>query len=159
MMRCSVYRQRYGHARPSILARPKLTSHPVDVGRRAEAAILAQLVQRGYRVLLPFGVNQRYDLVLESDGKFLKAQCKTGRLRRGAIEFRVVSTQSNMSRTRSQGYADQVDLFMVYCPELKKTYVVPVADVPWARMYLRVDPPRNRQGKRVRWAKDYELPA
>jgi hypothetical protein len=26
-------------------------------------------------------------------------------------------------------------------------------------MHLRIDPPRNSQSKRVRWAKEYELPA
>ncbi len=144
---------------PSVLPRPELTKHPVDIGHRTEAAILADLVNRGYRVLLPFGVNQRYDLVLDCGGRLLRAQCKTGRLRQGAIEFRVVSTQSNMNRTRTQGYAGQVDLFIVYCSETEKTYVIPTEDVPGARMYLRVTPPRNRQAKRVRWAKEYELPA
>ncbi len=143
----------------SLLPKPELTSHPVDVGHRAEAAILSELVQRGYRVLLPFGVNQRYDLVLDCDGRFLKAQCKSGRLRDGAIQFRALSTQSNMKRTRTRGYIGEVDLFIVYCPDTQRVYVVPADEVPATSMYLRVDPPRNRQGKRVRWAKDYELPA
>ncbi len=141
------------------LPKPTPTSHPVDVGHRAEAAILAELVKRGYRVLLPFGVNQRYDLVLDCDGRFLRAQCKSGRLREGAIQFRALSTQSNMRRTRSRSYVGEVDLFIVYCPDTQRVYVVPAEEVPNTCMYLRVDPPGNRQGKRVRWAKDYELPA
>ena len=60
------------------LPKPKLTNHPVDVGHRTEAAILSELVRRGYAVLLPFGVNQRYDLVLDLEGRFVRAQCKTG---------------------------------------------------------------------------------
>jgi hypothetical protein len=55
---------------PSVLPKPELTKHPVDIGHRAEAAILVELVKRGYRVLLPFGVNQRYDLVLDCGGQF-----------------------------------------------------------------------------------------
>ena len=143
----------------TVLAKPELTSHPVDVGHRAEAAILSALVQRGYRVLLPFGVNQRYDLVLDTEGRFLKAQCKSGRLRKGAVQFSAQSTQSNMQRIRSRGYDGEIDLFIVYCPETKGVYVVPADEVPSTGMYLRVDPPRNCQDKRVRWAKDYELPA
>ncbi len=138
---------------------PVLTSHPVDIGHRSEAAILAQLVSRGYHVLLPFGVNQRYDLVLESNGRFLKVQCKTGRLRNGAIRFRSVSVQSNMNRTRVRNYAGEVDFFAVYCPENTRVYLVPVDDVSPNINYLRVDPARNNQSKRVRWARDYELPA
>jgi PD-(D/E)XK endonuclease len=55
-----------------------LTRHPVDVGQRSEAAIIAELVKRGYRVLTPYGVNHRYDLVIDAGGRFLRAQCKTG---------------------------------------------------------------------------------
>ena len=52
-----------------LLARmPQSTTHPVDVGQRSEAAILAALVHCGFHVLLPFGVNQRYDLVIDLDG-------------------------------------------------------------------------------------------
>ncbi len=143
----------------SPLIRPVLTDHPVDVGHRSEAAVLAELVRRGYRVLLPFGVNQRYDLVLENDGRFLRAQCKTGRLRNGVIQFSAVSIQSNTNGTRVRHYTGEVDLFVVYCPDNECVYVIPSEEVPPTGMYLRVDPPRNRQRKRVRWARDYELPA
>lgn len=143
----------------SQLSKPVLTSHPVDVGHRTEAAILSELVRRGYRVLVPFGVNQRYDLVLDCDGRFLRAQCKTGRLRDGVVQFSPLSVQSNTKGTRVRGYAGQVDLFLVYCAETRGIYAIPAEDVPSRCMYLRIDPPRNRQHKGVRWAKDYELPA
>jgi hypothetical protein len=110
-------------------------------------------------VLLPFGVNQRYDLVLEHEGRFLKVQCKTGRLRRGVIQFSAVSTQSNTCETRVRGYGGEVDLFVVYCPENQSVYAIPAEEVPFTGMYLRVEPPRNGQSKRVRWAREYELPA
>ncbi len=141
------------------LPKPTLTSHPVDVGHRAEAAILAELVKRGYRVLLPFGVNQRYDLVLDCDGRFLRAQCKTGRLREGVIQCSTQSIQSNTRGTRWRSYTGDIDLFIVYCPQNDSVYVIPADEVPSREMYLRVNPPRNRQDKRVRWAKDYKLPA
>jgi hypothetical protein len=143
----------------SILPKPHLTSHPVDVGHRAEAAALSELVRRGYRVLVPFGVNQRYDLVLDCDGRFLRAQCKSGRLRAGAIQFKTTSVQSNTAGSSMRGYAGEVDLFIVYCAENHRVYVIPADEVPDSQMHLRIDPPRNRQSKRVRWAKDYELPA
>ncbi len=50
------------------LPKPKLTNHPVDIGLRTEAAILSELTRRGYAVLVPWGVNQRYDLVLDLGG-------------------------------------------------------------------------------------------
>jgi PD-(D/E)XK endonuclease len=142
-----------------MLAPPVLTDHPVDVGQRSEAAILAQLVRQGYRVLLPFGVNQRYDLVLDSEGRFLKVQCKTGRLRKGSIRFKAVSVQSNMNRTSWRAYAGEVDLFAVYCPENSGIYLISADEVAPNVNYLRVEPTRNNQAKGIRWARDYELPA
>jgi PD-(D/E)XK endonuclease len=136
-----------------------MSSHPVDVGLRTEGAILSELNRRGYDVLVPFGVNQRYDLVIDCEGGLLKVQCKTGRLRDGVVQFSALSIQSNTRQTRVRGYAGQVDLFMVYCPENERVYAIPAEDVPNCSMYLRVDPPRNGQNKRVRWAKEYELPA
>lgn len=110
-------------------------------------------------MLVPFGVNQRYDLIIDCEGCLLKVQCKTGRLRDGVVQFSALSIQSNTRQTRVRGYAGQVDFFMVYCPENERVYAIPAEDVPNSSMYLRIDPPRNGQSKRVRWAKEYELPA
>jgi hypothetical protein len=140
------------------LPKPQPTDHPVDVGQRTEAAILAELVRRGYTVLLPFGVNQRYDLVLEVDGEFVRAQCKTGRLRNGAVEFAVRSTRANMKTVVQRGYRGEADLFLVYCRELDRTYAVSVDEAPASNMYLRVEPPRNGQGRGIHPAEMYELP-
>jgi hypothetical protein len=120
---------------------------------------MSELIKRGYGVLVPVGVNQRYDLVIDQGGRFLRVQCKTGRLRRGAIEFRAQSIRSNTRVTQIRGYKGEVDLFAVYCPDTDGVYVIPVDEVPNTGMYLRVDPPCNCQNKHVRWARDYELPA
>lgn len=158
-MRHSVCGEQYRANMPSALPKPALSSHPVDVGLRSEGAILSELVRRGYCVLVPFGVNQRYDLVLDCGGRLLKAQCKTGRLRDGVVQVSTQSVQSNTRGTQMRSYAGEVDLFIVYCTENERVYVLPADEVPACGMYLRVNPPRNKQCKRVRWAKDYELPA
>lgn len=132
--------------------------HPVDVGQKSEAIILAELVKRDYRVLLPFGINHRYDLVIDDNGSFARAQCKTGRLHEGKILFNSVSTQSNSKGSKVVDYLSQIDIFLVYCPELDRVYRLPVEEVPCGKPYLRVDPPKNGQVRGVRWAKDFELP-
>jgi PD-(D/E)XK endonuclease len=141
------------------LPRPKLTDHPVDVGHRTEAAIQLELLRRGYRVLVPLGVNQRYDLVLDTGDGFVRAQCKTGRLRDGCVVFRTASVQSNTRRSRVRDYAGGADVFLVYSPETRAVYVVPVAEASRSQMLLRVDRSRNAQAQGVHWATDYELPA
>lgn len=137
---------------------PKTQSrHPVDVGLRTEAAILNGLVARGYRVLVPFGSNQRYDLVIDLDGRFLRAQCKTGRLRNGVVRFSTQSVQSSMTKVEVRRYDGDADVFLVFCSETDRIYAVPVDAAPLREMCLRVAPCRQANG--VNLASDYELPA
>jgi PD-(D/E)XK nuclease superfamily protein len=143
----------------SVLDHPPTdSSHPVDVGQRSEAVILAELVKRGYTVLTPFGVNHRYDLVVEHNGGFLRVQCKTGRLRDGVILFATRSTRATARGVHARGYAGEAELFLVYCPDTEAVYSIPVADAAATGGSLRVSPPRNGQSKRVRFAREYELP-
>lgn len=76
----------------------------------------------------------------------------------GVIECTTQSIQSNMRKTSWKSYEGEVDLFIVYCPQNDTVYVVPAEEVPNRAMYLRVAPPRNKQAKHVRWAKDTNCP-
>jgi hypothetical protein len=109
-------------------------------------------------VLLPFGVNQRYDLMLDPGGKFVRAQCKTGRLRGGCIEFTPRSTRANRSGVFSRSYRGEVEIFLVHCPKLNRIYAVPVEETPGTFMALRLKPTRNGQARRTHPAEKYELP-
>jgi hypothetical protein len=143
------------------LPRPeKISRHPVDVGERSEAIILAELVKRGHRVLLPYGTNHRYDLVIDTGTHFLRVQCKTGRLRQGVIKFNTASTRANTLRAYTKPYdSDQIDLFLVYCSETDRVYALDIDEATSSEGVLRVDPTANGQAKRIRWAADHELPA
>lgn len=137
---------------------PAPSSHPVDVGLRTEAAILAELVRRGYQVLIPFGTNQRYDLVLDMNGRFVRAQCRTGRLRRGCVLFNTESVRINTQGWLTRSYVGEAEIFLIYCPETERIYAVPVDEAPTSSASLRVDPSQNGQEDGIRWARDYELP-
>ena len=39
--------------------------HPVDIGDRTTLALMSVLRERGFGVLMPFGENTRYDLVID----------------------------------------------------------------------------------------------
>jgi len=45
----------------------------------------------------------------------------------------------------------------VYCRETGGVYLIPIEALPLDRAYLRVEPPRNGQRKRIRFAQDYEI--
>ena len=137
---------------------PPLSSHPVDVGRRSEAAIAGELMRRGFEVLQPMSVNSRYDLVVDFGDHFARIQCKTGRLRKGVVTFSTVSTRTNTRGFYVRDYAGEVEYFGVYSPALDKVYLVPIEECPRGAGSLRVEPCRNAQAQGVRWAADFELP-
>src|SRR3954452_10739944 len=139
-------------------SRPEMSSHPVDVGARTEAIIIAELIRRGYRVLLPFGTNQRYDLVVDLDGRFVRVQCKTARLRNGVVRFHAESIRANWSQVFRRRYDGEIEMFLAHCEQTGAIYVMPVEEAQGCEIYLRVSPTANNQSKGVRWARDYELP-
>lgn len=131
--------------------------NPKFVGDISQSMIMAALLRNGYKVLMPFGDNFRYDLVTEADGVFRRVQCKTGRIAAGSIRFPVASSQYHRGGKR-EGYHGQVDAFGVFCPDNNKCYLIPIADLPLTRQaHLRLVPARNAQSKGLRWAQEYEL--
>jgi hypothetical protein len=134
--------------------------HPKDVGDRSTLAAIAVLRELGYGIYLPFGENTRCDLMLERDGFVDRVQCKTGRLRKGVVTFRVCSSYAHhrSSAFKRRTYHGEIDLFAVYCPETTGVYLVPISHLPVTNQAtLRVDPCRNNQRDRVRFAADYEV--
>ena len=51
----------------------------------------------------------------------------------------------------------QIELFAV-CTENERIYAVPIEDATRSEGRLGIEPTGNHQDKRVRWARDYELP-
>jgi hypothetical protein len=131
-----------------------------QIGEISRTQVIAALALQGKRILLPLGDHQRYDLVVEDEGVFLRVQCKTGRLIRGAIIFNPCSIDSRSKQggcIRKEYSAEEIDLFGVYCPDNHHCYLVPVTEATRTGCSLRIDPPRNGQKTRIRWAQAYEI--
>jgi hypothetical protein len=135
-------------------------NHPKDVGDDSTLAIIFALRRVGYRILMPFGENTRYDLVTDDGVRLRKVQCKTGRLRSGAVLFATCSSYAHHPNPKipRRDYQGQVDDFAVFCPSLGAVYLVPIDDLEaTTHATLRVDPPRNSQRKRIIFAAAYEV--
>lgn len=128
-----------------------------SIGAETEGRVLAALIKAGFTVAVPFGV-ARYDLVIETPEGFKRVQCKTGRLRGGAVVFNAYSLGSNRrpGATTRQSYRGHADLFGVYCRGTDSVYLVPV-DGNTSEVSLRVSPAKNSQQSGIRWARDFEL--
>ncbi len=140
----------------------ELTRNHKAIGELSQAHIIAQLLEAGYHILVPYGDNLRYDLVIEdADEQLWKVQCKTGRSNGEYISFTPASlyyhTRAGRTTYGSRAYHGQIDYFAVYCPENRGVYLIPVEHTGSSQMNLRLVPTKNHQEKRVRWARDYEL--
>jgi PD-(D/E)XK nuclease superfamily protein len=134
--------------------------HPKDIGDKTTLAVMLALRAHGLAVLVPFGENTRYDLVIDDGSHLRRVQCKTGRLRGGAVVWNVCSHYGHHTNARviRRDYEGEIDYFGVYCPETSGVYLVPMSDLQIrVRGALRVDPPKNNQRKFIRFAKQYEI--
>ncbi|MBI2315420.1 hypothetical protein HYU93_05210 [Candidatus Daviesbacteria bacterium] len=52
-----------------------------EIGDTVIAGVPAQMLKKGYAILLPLGDSQRYDLVVDINSQFYRIQCKNGRIR------------------------------------------------------------------------------
>ena len=120
--------------------------HPKFIGDRSALAVMWALRARGYDLLIPFGENTRYDLVIDDGVRLAKMQCKTGRVRHPS------------PKTRFRRYGDSVDYYGVYCPDNGGVYLIPAAELSdHFAVTLRIEPPRNFQRRRIRYAEPYEI--
>lgn len=127
-------------------------------GDITETQVAAALVRRGLRVLRPISSATRYDLLIDhDDGRFIRVQCKTGVLRQGCVLFRLYSISGHDTRTKH--YAGQVDAFGIYCPQIHRSYLVPMAAIADCRYFatLRVEPSKNGQRLRTRSAEEFAI--
>jgi hypothetical protein len=97
--------------------------------------------------------------VIDLDPQLVRVQCKWAKRLDG-----VLSVQLNTSRLTPAGYVHttytpaQVDAIGVYSDDLARCFLIPIAEVTGARgIRLRLNPTRNNQAQRIRWARDYEF--
>lgn len=129
--------------------------NPKAIGERSEGIVLAELMKLGCVVLLPFGNNQRYDLVVDEEGTFVRVQVKTCWWKNGCVGFKTNSVNAFTGQRKT--YFGEADVFMVYSEYTGKVYRLPVAEAGSSATHLRVDPIRGGATSGIRWAKDYEL--
>lgn len=140
--------------------RGKTTFDTNHIGSISESAITTRFLQLGYSVLIPYGGNQRYDMVIENEeGEIWRVQCKTARTHGDGtvIQFDTANHNVTGKNRQARHYRGQCDYFAVYYARLDKIYLLPVDQVGFTKVNLRLSAPKNNQETNVRWAKDYEL--
>ncbi len=130
------------------------TKFKADLG---VAKCIADLVSKGYVPCMPLSEHQPFDIVaVLDDGSMIKLQVKYAALKNGAIEIKFRTSWADKHGSHSRHYSENdFDFYAVYCPEKDKVLYVPnISDGP---KIIRFEKTLNNQGKRVKWANDYQV--
>ncbi|GAB3020632.1 group I intron-associated PD-(D/E)XK endonuclease [Natronobiforma cellulositropha] len=127
-----------------------------DRGDETEAKIIATLVAAGNSVSIPFGDNDRYDLVVDDGHSLYRVQCKTAWQNKSeTIRFNTHSQTTRDGRYHEHTYHDEIDAFVVRYPEYEQLYWIDVEDATEQKMELRYEAKIDHPS--INWAAEYEF--
>lgn len=129
-----------------------------QIGNVGEAIALAGFVQMQIPVYIPFGDNERADLIAEFNGKLQKIQVKTSeKCEDGKVTFSLVSSTIHRKNGVKHVYTkDEIDYFVLYNIETHMLLLVPqerVAGMKAVTFQIEWKPSRN-QYEALNW-KDF----
>ncbi len=129
---------------------------PHKKGDLTEAIVIAEFKRRAIPVSIPFGDNERYDIVVETPkGDLLRIQIKTGWVNDGVIQFHARTQHTNSQGNVYKPYEREVEYFVVYVHELESMYLIAEDDFNRS-IWLRVDKPKQFHDN-INWAEEYEF--
>lgn len=97
-----------------------------QTGDETEAQIIAALIEHGYSVSIPFGDNDRYDLVVDTEHGLRRVQCKTGWIEDEVVRFKTASKTTVDGTVALTDYDGDIDAFAVRCKDTDELYWVPL---------------------------------
>ena len=127
-------------------------------GNIGEAMAVSLFVKHGIPIALPFGDNEKYDLIAEFNGKLNKIQIKTSisKTENGTVIFDVTSSSSHRKNGCKTKYTRKdIDYFFCYNIEIDKAFLIEAPEEPMSAITIRIDPPKNTYAKNIRYEKDY----
>lgn len=98
------------------------------IGNVGEAKTLSKFVELGIPVYIPFGDNEKSDLIAEFNGKLNKIQCKTSlSIKDNKIHFSIVSSTFHRKNGVKHVYSnDEIDYFSLYNIEANILLLIPI---------------------------------
>ena len=127
-------------------------------GELAVLKVLERCIDRDVIASRPTTECNRYDLVLDVDGKLWRAQVKYGNGGSGQSSGCVSVRLASVGRKGERAYSSQeIDVILVYLPKTDKVYWLPKE--VWegkGRLSIRLEPTKNKQGRRCNTATDFE---
>ena len=127
-----------------------------NIGNIGEAKVLCKFVEMGIPVYLPFGDNERSDLIADFNGKLNRIQVKTSvKAENGKMVFDLTSSTAHRKNGVHHKYDEkEIDYFACYNIARDKIFLIPV-DEPRAGITIRYEKPKNGQVLNINFEEDY----
>ena len=130
-----------------------------QIGNIGEAKVLSKLVEMQIPVYLPFGDNEKADLVAEFNGKLQKIQVKTSeKAEEGKMIFSLVSSTEHRKQGIKHLYtSEEIDYFALYNIERDKLLLISIQeeDLPSTCITIRYTVPKGKNQFKVFMEEDY----
>ncbi|MDO8639322.1 MAG: group I intron-associated PD-(D/E)XK endonuclease [bacterium] len=121
-------------------------------GDIAELAVAKKLMEDGWRVLIPYGENHRYDLVVEKDHKFVRIQVKYVTPRNNVLN---INCRSSNNWSVLHYSPEEIDIISAYNPHDGEIYFIPILEINRSLFKIRISPAKNNQKLKIHLAKDF----
>lgn len=127
------------------------------IGNIGEAKVIAKFVEHGFPVYIPFGDNEKADIVVDINGKLCRIQVKTAvGCENGRIEFDLTSTTLRNKNTVRRKYSvHEVDYFALYSMVRDEVYLLKVEENVKSSICIRFEEAGNKQKTGVKYECDY----
>jgi hypothetical protein len=128
-------------------------------GDLAELKVATNLLERGYRIAIPYGEDHDFDLILCREDKLERIQVKYARSDGEVIPVKCYSHSLTNGRIRqTKRYTSTtIDWLAVYDPTTDRCFYIPAVDLGAGKnvIHLRLTEAKNCQRRGIRFADDY----
>lgn len=130
-----------------------------QIGNIGEAKVLSEFVRLGIPVYLPFGDNEKADLIAEFNGKLNKIQVKSSqKIVEDKVKFSLVSSTMHRQNGVKHIYTEnEIDYFALYNLERDKVYLISINEegLPKSEVTIRFNPPKTKNQFKTFLEEDY----
>ena len=132
------------------------------IGNLTELQCITRFYELGYPISIPYGDSEKYDMILDVNGKLYRLQCKHAKPHINeefVVDYIRLKTIWSSGYTRNKPYVrhkyskEDCDYFVTHYNG--KNYLIPVENCSDEKT-LRIIPPKNHQIKGISFLKDFE---
>ena len=132
-----------------------------QVGSLTELQCITRFYELGYTVSIPYGDSEKYDFILDVNGKLYKLQCKHCSEKKdsdGNTSVISIKTSWQSGYTKNEKWSrhlytlQDIDYFVTHYNG--KNYMIPVGECGTMKYLRLTNPLNNKQG--VYYLRDYE---